>query len=134
AARRRRCRRRQARPAQPQAAQGLFRPRHGRGMSLTPAVLRDAAAMRAPRAILFDWDNTLVDSWATIHEALNFLMRAMDKPEWSLAETRERVRLSLRDTFPILFGQRWEEAQGIYLDMFREIHLDRLSPLPGRVA
>ena len=24
-----------------------------------------------PRAILFDWDNTLVDSWVTIHEALN---------------------------------------------------------------
>ncbi len=40
-----------------------------------------------PRAIMFDWDNTLVDSWGTIHEALNFLMRAMDKPEWSIEET-----------------------------------------------
>ena len=93
--------------------------------------MSDMALLR-PRAILFDWDNTLVDSWATIHEALNFLMCAMGTLEWSLAETRERVRLSLRDTFPILFGQRWEEAQGIYLDKFREIHLDRLSPLPGR--
>jgi phosphoglycolate phosphatase len=26
--------------------------------------------MQRPRAILFDWDNTLVDSWAVIHEAL----------------------------------------------------------------
>ena len=26
--------------------------------------------MSLPRAIVFDWDNTLVDSWATIHEAL----------------------------------------------------------------
>ncbi|HEV8680062.1 MAG TPA: HAD-IA family hydrolase [Stellaceae bacterium] len=91
-------------------------------------------AIRRPRAILFDWDNTLVDSWATIHEALNFLMRAMDKPEWSLAETRERVRLSLRESFPLHFGERWEEARGIYLDRFREIHLERLSPLPGREA
>src|SRR5947207_1478268 len=33
-----------------------------------------------PRAILFDWDNTLVDSWVTIHEALNITMAAMDKP------------------------------------------------------
>ena len=90
--------------------------------------------LHRPRAILFDWDNTLVDSWATIHEALNFLMRAMGQLEWSMAQTRERVRLSLRDTFPILFGERWEEAQGIYLDKFREIHLDRLSPLPGREA
>ena len=85
-----------------------------------------------PRAILFDWDNTLVDSWATIHEALNFLMRAMDKPEWSPVETRERVRHSLRDAFPRIFGERWEEAREIYLGRFREIHLDRLTPLPGR--
>ena len=87
-----------------------------------------------PRAILFDWDNTLVDSWATIHEALNFLMRAMGKPQWSLAETRRRVRLSLREAFPLHFGDRWEEAREIYLDRFRAIHLDRLAPLPGREA
>jgi phosphoglycolate phosphatase len=90
--------------------------------------------MPRPRAILFDWDNTLVDSWATIHDALNFLMRAMDKPEWSLAETRERVRLSLRESFPLHFGERWEEAREIYLDRFRAIHLDRLAALPGREA
>jgi phosphoglycolate phosphatase len=88
----------------------------------------------APRAILFDWDNTLVDSWATIHEALNFLMRAMDKPEWSLADTKEKVRLSLREAFPLHFGDRWEEARDIYLERFRTIHLDRLTPLPGREA
>ena len=87
-----------------------------------------------PRAILFDWDNTLVDSWATIHDALNFLMRKMDKPEWSMAETRERVRLSLRESFPLHFGERWEEAREIYLDRFRAIHLDRLAALPGREA
>jgi phosphoglycolate phosphatase len=85
-----------------------------------------------PRAILFDWDNTLVDSWATIHEALNIAMAAMDKPSWSLDETKERVRLSLRESFPVHFGNRWEEARQIYLDAFRAIHLERLSPLPGR--
>jgi phosphoglycolate phosphatase len=85
-----------------------------------------------PRAILFDWDNTLVDSWATIHEALNVAMAAMDKPSWSLEETMERVRLSLRASFPLHFGDRWEEAREIYLDAFRAIHLQRLHPLPGR--
>jgi phosphoglycolate phosphatase len=85
-----------------------------------------------PRAILFDWDNTLVDTWLTIHEALNHVMAAMDKPLWSLAETRARVRLSLRESFPLHFGDRWEEARGIYLERFRAIHLDRLTPLPGR--
>jgi phosphoglycolate phosphatase len=85
-----------------------------------------------PRAILFDWDNTLVDSWATIHEALNIVMAAMGKPAWSLAETKARVRLSLRESFPVHFGERWEEAREIYLDHFRAIHLERLTVLPGR--
>ncbi|HZK89010.1 MAG TPA: HAD-IA family hydrolase [Stellaceae bacterium] len=92
------------------------------------------ADLRRPRAIIFDWDNTLVDSWATIHDALNFLMEAMERPLWTIEETRERVRLSLREAFPPLFGERWEEAQKIYIDRFRAIHLERLSPLPGREA
>src|SRR6202040_342939 len=118
-------RRRQAGPAQSQAARGLFRSRFGRRMSAR----RQQNGTPPPRAILFDWDNTLVDSWATIHDALNFLMRAMNKPEWSLAETRERVRLSLRESFPLHFGERWEEAREIYLDRFRAIHLDRRPAL-----
>jgi phosphoglycolate phosphatase len=93
-----------------------------------------SAALRRPRAIIFDWDNTLVDSWGTIHDALNFLMAAMEKPLWTLDETRERVRLSLRDAFPAIFGERWEEARQIYMDRFRAIHLERLTPLPGREA
>ena len=88
--------------------------------------------LRRPRAIIFDWDNTLVDSWGTIHDALNFLMAAMDKPLWTIEETRERVRLSLRDAFPAIFGDRWEEARQIYMDRFRAIHIERLMPLPGR--
>jgi len=85
-----------------------------------------------PKAILFDWDNTLVDSWTTINEALNFLMAAMDRPPWTIDETRERVRLSLREAFPRIFGERWEEARDIYLNRFRAIHLERLTALPGR--
>lgn len=89
-------------------------------------------ALKRPRAIIFDWDNTLVDSWGTIHDALNFLMEAMAQPLWTIEQTRERVRLSLRESFPRIFGERWEEAQKIYLDRFRAIHLERLAPLPGR--
>jgi phosphoglycolate phosphatase len=92
------------------------------------------SGLQRPRAIIFDWDNTLVDSWGTIHDALNFLMTAMEKPLWTIAETRERVRLSLRDAFPAIFGERWEEARDIYIDRFRAIHLARLTPLPGRDA
>jgi phosphoglycolate phosphatase len=90
--------------------------------------------LRHPRAIIFDWDNTLVDSWGTIHDALNFLMVAMEKPLWTIEETREKVRLSLRDAFPAIFGDRWEEARQIYMDRFQAIHIERLTPLPEREA
>jgi phosphoglycolate phosphatase len=103
-------------------------------MTTSPIFADGGLVMARPRAILFDWDNTLVDSWGTIHEALNFVMGAMGKPAWSIDDTRSRVRLSLRESFPMHFGERWREAQTIYLDRFREIHLDRLTPLPGREA
>jgi len=93
-----------------------------------------SASLSRPRALIFDWDNTLVDSWATIHDALNFLMAAMERPLWTIEETRERVRLSLREAFPLIFGDRWEEARDIYINRFQAIHLERLSPLPDREA
>jgi phosphoglycolate phosphatase len=84
-----------------------------------------------PRALIFDWDNTLVDSWPTIHEALNKTLEAMGHAPWSLEESKERVRLSLRDSFPLLFKDRWEEAKRIYLDAFLAVHIERLTVLPG---
>jgi phosphoglycolate phosphatase len=84
-----------------------------------------------PRALVFDWDNTLVDSWATIHEALVLTFTAMGHQPWTLDETKARVRHSLRDAFPALFGERWDEARKLYLDHFTAIHLERLSPIAG---
>jgi phosphoglycolate phosphatase len=90
--------------------------------------------MSLPRALVFDWDNTLVDSWATIHEALVLTFTAMGHEPWTLAETKARVRHSLRDAFPALFGDRWEEARKLYLDHFTAIHIERLAPIAGAAA
>jgi phosphoglycolate phosphatase len=88
--------------------------------------------MRAPpRALVFDWDNTLVDSWETIHHALVVTMAAMGHEPWSLDETKARVRHSLRDAFPRLFGERWAEARKLYIDTFTAVHLERLKPFAG---
>jgi phosphoglycolate phosphatase len=90
--------------------------------------------MQRPRAILFDWDNTLVDSWNVIHEALVVTFEAMGHVPWTLEETKRRVRHSLRDAFPRLFGERWEEARKLYLDTFSAVHLERLTALAGADA
>ncbi len=86
--------------------------------------------MTCPRAILFDWDNTLVDNWTAIQAAFNATLSAFGRRTWTLDETKARVRGSLRDTFPSMFGERWEEARAIYYQAFSERHLDALSALP----
>jgi phosphoglycolate phosphatase len=93
--------------------------------------LVQAARLERPRALLFDWDSTLVDNWRSIEYALNATMRAMGKPLWTEDETRRRVRESMRDSFPRLFGDRWPEARKIFYDAFVEKHLEHLAPLPG---
>ncbi len=84
-----------------------------------------------PRAILFDWDNTLVDNWAVIAEAMNAVFGAFGMPRWSLAETKARTRASLRDSFPRMFGDRAKEAGRIFSDYFAARHLAELREMPG---
>jgi phosphoglycolate phosphatase len=86
------------------------------------------------RAILFDWDDTLIDNWAAIGDALNAAFRAMGREPWTHGETRRRVRKSLRDSFPEMFGDRWEEARDIFYADFAANHLGTLSERPGASA
>lgn len=82
-----------------------------------------------PKAILFDWDNTLADTWPTIYQALSETFIEMGHEPWSFEMTKERVHRSLRDSFPEIFGDRWEEAASLYFKKFRAIHLQALTPL-----
>ena len=84
-----------------------------------------------PRAVIFDWDNTLIDSWPVILEAQNATLTAFGHDPWTLEEVRTRVRRSMRDSFPELFGDRWEEAGDYFFEQFAAIHLERLRLLPG---
>ena len=84
-----------------------------------------------PAVLLYDWDNTLVDGWAGIAAALNAAFTAFAMPEWTVADTRERVRVSLRDSFPVMFGAEWERARDIFYDTLAERHLHHVRPMPG---
>ena len=63
---------------------------------------------RVPEGILWDWDNTLVDGWPAIAAGLNAAFTRFGLPEWTLEEVRGRVRRSLRESFPEIFGSDWE--------------------------
>jgi phosphoglycolate phosphatase len=80
---------------------------------------------------LFDWDNTLIDSWGSIHHALNVTLEAMGHDPWSFDETRARVRASARDSFPQLFGDKAAEATEVFYRTFEADHLINLREREG---
>ncbi len=98
---------------------------------MRPSPQRAEPEVAPPRAILFDWDNTLVDNWGSIHSAMNATFEAMGRRPWTMAETRKRARRSLRDTFPEMFGERWLEARRLFYERMEVIHLQTLKRLPG---
>ena len=87
--------------------------------------------MTIPSILLYDWDNTLVDGWAGITAALNAAFAAFDKPLWSVTDTKERVRVALRESFPVMFGSEWERARDLFYAAFKEQHLQHVGPMPG---
>jgi len=97
-------------------------------LSKTPSATVPVAP---PKAVLFDWDNTLIDSWVIIHDAMNTTLTHFNMECWTLDETRTRVKQSMRDRFPVLFGDAWSEAAGVFYARYREIHMSQLVPLPG---
>lgn len=82
----------------------------------------------SPKAILFDWDNTLMDTTPVLYKAFCVLREHYNLPEYSMEEYQKRTGLSLRETFPDLFGDKWEEAKQVYLDAYRAHHLAMLTP------
>lgn len=84
-----------------------------------------------PSVLLYDWDNTLVDGWAGITAALNAVFTEFDRPLWTVEDTRNRVRVSLRESFPAMFGDRWQYARDIFYGTLREQHLNHVLPMDG---
>ena len=74
-----------------------------------------------PRAIIFDWDNTLVDSWGAIAEAINFVRARYGLQVWNREEILIHCTRSARESFPEWFGDKWQDAWKDYYDCFVEV-------------
>ncbi len=87
--------------------------------------------MYRPSAIVFDWDNTLIDAWPCILACYNATFRHFGMREWTMEEGKRNIARSLRDSFPEMFGDRWEEAREVYFEGFRAVHLEQMVPFAG---
>jgi phosphoglycolate phosphatase len=81
-------------------------------------------------AILFDWDNTLVDSWDLIFHSYNKTLVRFGLKPWKEDFAQKNMQHSGRESFPKLFGSKAEEAQAFFYKTFEENHLSALKPLP----
>lgn len=86
----------------------------------------------APKAVIFDWDNTLVDTWPAITKALNATRAVFKLDPWSqeYACAVGSAR-SARHNFSEWFGDRWEEALALFYETYGKYHLELLKPMAG---
>lgn len=79
--------------------------------------------LKKPKAIIFDWDNTLANTWPLITESIDKTMLHMGKEPWGEEKVRGNVHKSMRESFPDIFGDEWEKAGDFYRGHYRSIHL-----------
>lgn len=84
-----------------------------------------------PRAVLFDWDNTLAENWACVVAAYNDTRMAFGHEPISMEDSYRHIQSSLRDAFPRLFGDQVDRARKHFADAFERNHLQGLRPLHG---
>lgn len=87
--------------------------------------------LKLPRAVIFDWDNTLVDNWGAITEGMNAALTDFGSEAWSIEQVKYRCNRALRDSFPEWFGSKWERARDLFYKRFQEVQMEYLSPLSG---
>ena len=82
--------------------------------------------LKKPRAVIFDWDDTIVSNWDTAMIALNTALQHMGMEPWTDEEARRRCGTSARELFTRLFSHRWQEADKVYYDTFNKLVLDNV--------
>jgi phosphoglycolate phosphatase len=84
-----------------------------------------------PQAVLFDWDDTLIDSGKIIQLVRKKMLANMGAPADYFETSGVDPNLAARDSLPLLFGKKWPQALEFYRSCYEKHHLDNLSLLSG---
>ena len=63
-----------------------------------------------PKAIIFDWDNTIIDTLPMICDSIDQTMIKMGKKPWGIDKVKKNSHRSMREYFPEVFGNDWKIA------------------------
>lgn len=81
------------------------------------------------KAIIFDWDGTLVNTCGLILNAHNHVRSHYNHPLWTMDDFLGRASQSAREYYPTVYGDKAEEAQKVLYDYVEEHHLKFLKPM-----
>ncbi len=85
-----------------------------------------------PKAVLVDWDNTLVDTWRVTYEALNAALEGIGRRALTIEEFWKNPHLSIRDAAPTLFGEvHAEGGEKLFYEAVRRLHLEEMIAFEG---
>ncbi len=85
------------------------------------------------KAILWDWDNTLVDTFGAILSAQNVMRRFYGMPTWTKNEAKAAMNTSGRNLIRDLVGEeRAQEARQIYLKAYTQ-NATAINLKPGAI-
>ena len=86
------------------------------------------------KAILFDWDGTLVDTCQLVLDAHNHVRQKMGLIPWSMNDFLSGGSKSTREYYPEIYGERAEQAEEILYTYVEANHLDYLKEMPEAQA
>ena len=80
------------------------------------------------KAVLWDWDNTLFDSWDAIEKGWLAVIDHFNWPDLTIDKIKSFGHRSVRDIFPALFGEREKEARDVFLETFYKYQTIKTMP------
>lgn len=83
------------------------------------------------KAIIFDWDGTLVDSTDWVLSAHNYVRQYMKQPLWTKDDIFGCSSLSTRELYPQIYGEKAEEAMGLLFDYTDKHNFESARPYDG---
>lgn len=85
-----------------------------------------------PKAVFFDWDGTLVDSYRFLHDAHNYTRAQFGMPPFTIEEFGNYFGKPRELLYTQIYGaENIEEAKGYFEGYVYAHHAEKLKPLPG---
>lgn len=102
-----------------------------KGASQGEHKIPDLYKKKLPKAVLFDWDNTLVDTWRVTFDSLNIARQGLGLRPVTADEFRNKPHRSLKDDGKRLFGDAVKEGEKLFYEAVTKLHLEELIVLEG---